>query len=46
MTCGISEVKQVKKDTTANFKYIIHADGHRLWFHLRIWSDVFWVTVG
>lgn len=35
-----------QKDTTANFKYIVHANGHCLWFHFRLWCDVFRVTVG
>lgn len=41
----IRVVKQFKKDTTANFKYIIHANGHRLWFNFCVWCDVFRITV-
>lgn len=39
-------IRLITKDTTANFEHIVDANGHRLWFHLRVWCDVFGVTAG
>lgn len=38
-------VRSFRKDTTANFKYIVHSNCHRLWFNFCLRRDVLWISI-